>query len=513
MRHFGEILKETGEFGLFQKLLLAALCGISASCAFGIASLVFTGLSFPHHCNTNWILELGPNLTQERQRNLTLPVNDDGLFENCRMLKPVDWDLETIEVYGINSTTECINGWDYEVPAGCASIVTEFGLVCSKSGLIQASQSSYMAGFLVGSLVFGSISDRYGRRSAVLICVFVQFLFGAGAAFSPNIYVYMVLRFFHGSSGIIKASLTVFVVEWTDPSKSALFTTMLMIFDALGVMVLPGVAYLFPNWRILHLVLFGPLLLIVVLSYWLLPESARWLMTQGRKEEAQKELMRVARVNGRKIPEHLLTKLEMEALLKKENMLDIFRIPYLRKQTFILGFIWFSISMVYFGLTLNVGSFGQNIYITQLIFGAVEIPSMLSSFVLNQHVGRRISQTAFLFFGGAACLLVLVVPKDLPVVVTVIAVLGKYFVSAAFTTAFVYTAELYPTVLRQNGLGVNSVCARVAGILTPLVRPLEVYHQSLPMMIYGITPIVAGFFCLLLPETIHTDLPDHAELK
>lgn len=42
-----------------------------------------------------------------------------------------------------------------------------------------------------------------------------------------------------------------------------------MIFDALGVMVLPGVAYLFPNWRILHLVLFGPLLLIVVLSYWL----------------------------------------------------------------------------------------------------------------------------------------------------------------------------------------------------------------------------------------------------
>lgn len=71
----------------------------------------------------------------------------------------------------------------------------------------------------------------------------------------------------------------------------------------------------------------------------------------------------------------------------------------------------FSISMVYFGLMLNVGSFGQNIYITQLIFGAVEIPSMLSSLVLNQHVGRRISQTAFLFFGGAACLLVLVVPK------------------------------------------------------------------------------------------------------
>lgn len=119
-------------------------------------------------------------------------------------------------------------------------------------------------------------------------------------------------------------------VEWTDPSKSALFTTMIMIFDALGVMALPAVAYLFPNWRILHLVLFSPLLLIVVLTYRsvasphcgelsltvavdvicfrirLLPESACWLMTQGRKEEAQKELLRVARVNGRKISENLL---------------------------------------------------------------------------------------------------------------------------------------------------------------------------------------------------------------
>lgn len=66
---------------------------------------------------------------------------------------------------------------------------------------------------------------------------------------------------------------------------------------------------------------------------------------------------------------------------------------------------------MYFGLSFNVGSFGQNIYITQLIFGAVEIPSILSSFALNQRLGRRISQTGFLLFAGAACLLVLAVPK------------------------------------------------------------------------------------------------------
>lgn len=45
-----------------------------------------------------------------------------------------------------------------------------------------------------------------------------------------------------------------------------------------------------------------------VFSFRLLPESARWLMTRGKKEEVQKELLRAARVNGRKIPQNLLDK-------------------------------------------------------------------------------------------------------------------------------------------------------------------------------------------------------------
>lgn len=66
---------------------------------------------------------------------------------------------------------------------------------------------------------------------------------------------------------------------------------------------------------------------------------------------------------------------------------------------------------------------------------------------------------------------------------------------------------------RQNGLGLNSMCARVAGILAPLVRLLDVYHYTIPMLIYGIIPIAAGGFCLLLPETCNVELQDHTELR
>lgn len=125
MSNFGQILKEIDTFGLFQKRLVAALCIPSFFLAFDVMVQVFTGVSFPHHCNTDWIVKRAPNLTHARQKNLTIPLNEDGKFESCEMFTPVDWDLEMIEKYGINTTTGCLNGSDFNAPSGASSTVTE----------------------------------------------------------------------------------------------------------------------------------------------------------------------------------------------------------------------------------------------------------------------------------------------------------------------------------------------------------------------------------------------------
>ncbi|XP_069585888.1 solute carrier family 22 member 13-like isoform X2 [Ranitomeya imitator] len=437
MTDFGEILKNVGEFGRFQKFLVFMLCFLNFFNAFYMFGQVFMAISVPHHCNTSWILENSPNITEEDQLNLTIPRTEHGSYEQCVMYTPVDWDLESIQRYGLNDSEDCRNGWVYDTSQQKSTLVIEFDLVCHRKEQTELCQSIYMLGLLLGSIIFGHLGDRSGRRPVILISTLLMLAFGLGAAFVAEFYVFMVLRCFVGiaMAGILINNV-VLVAEWVGPSQRAYATITGHVCFAIGLMVLAGIGYAIRNWRLLQIACAAPTALLVF-------------------------------------------------------------------------YIWFANSLVYYGLSLNVGSFGLNIYLTQLIFGAVEIPARIGSMFTAQFFGRRLSQSLFLLLGGTACLIITAIPKQLSVGITVLAVIGKFATASSYSICYIYAAELFPTIIRQNGVGLCSMTARLAGIIAPLISLLDKYHPAIPMAIYGSGPIIGGLFCFLLPETLGKNLQDH----
>ncbi|NXL30147.1 S22AD protein, partial [Glaucidium brasilianum] len=502
-----EIWKAVGDFGPFQKCLVLLTLFPCLSVAFHQFCQLFMVPHVPHHCDTSWIRAIGPNLTEEEQLNLTLPRDVDGTYEQCSMYSPVDSDLGSIMAYGLNATEKCSSGWVYP-SAQQPSLLTEFDLVCDRKDLNDISQSIYMVGLLLGAMIFGPLSDRIGRRPVILISIFLQGLFGVGIAFVPHFYVYMAFRCVVGASvSGITMTILALATEWVGVSSRPKAVLISHCFFAIGQMILAGLSYGIRNWRLLEIAGSAPVF-VLFFYIWVLPESARWLVTKGRIEETKKVLQKAASINKRTIPPGLLEQLKPETQTKSGSILDLFRKKHLRKVTLIMSCTWFVNSLVYYGLSLNVTNFGLDIYLTQLAFGAVEIPARVSCIFMLQWFGRKKSQAVLLLLSGLVCLIITGISEDQPVATTVLAIIGKFTASASFSTSYVYSAELFPTVIRQTGVGLCSMSARVAGIMAPLIRLLGQYHRAIPMAIFGSVPVVGGLLCFLLPETRGTDLVD-----
>ncbi|XP_066530855.1 solute carrier family 22 member 13 [Hoplias malabaricus] len=488
--NFEQLLVIAGGFGRFQKTLYVWICLPQILLAFHMMVSVFTSATPPHRCLSR------ADALQLQLANLSDPRATDH-ERSCRA-----------KTAGNQSVSECEAGWAYSHDVFETTTVTEWDLVCDRASLNNIGSSIYMLGLLIGAVLFGAMADRFGRRFALLLSLALQTVFGVAAAFSPNFLVYVILRFFIGTtiSGII---INAFVLgtEWTSTKRRMLAGIFTDYFFGFGYMLLAGMAYFIRDWRKLQVAISAPGFLFIF-YIWVLPHSARWLLMNDRKEEAIVLLRRAAMVNGRPFPPTVqLDKGDVMQGQSQHSAADLFRTPEMRKRALILFYIWFVNVLVYYGLSLGVSDLGTDLYLTQFLFGLVEIPAR-SLVLLVLPCSRRLPLSIFLFIGGGACLLMLAIPADYPYIQTILAMTGKFGITASFAIIYIYSAELFPTVLRQTGIGVSSMFARIGGVLAPMINLLRQQNPVVPVLIFGSTPLLGAALALALPETANKPLPD-----
>ncbi|KAM8839485.1 solute carrier family 22 member 13-like [Synchiropus picturatus] len=146
---------------------------------------------------------------------------------------------------------------------------------------------------------------------------------------------------------------------------------------------------------------------VVAIYIWFVPESARWLLYRGRTEEAQVLLARVAAINKRPFPAALLTKISVKDQVQESRTTVFFRSSVLRRNLLVITFAWFSGSLTYYCFSFNMGNFGLNIFLTQLIFGLTELPVHILGIWLLEAVGRKMSLMGTLLTAGFLCFMML----------------------------------------------------------------------------------------------------------
>ncbi|XP_037696347.1 solute carrier family 22 member 11 isoform X2 [Choloepus didactylus] len=214
---------------------------------------------------------------------------------------------------------------------------------------------------------------------------------------------------------------------------------------------------------------------------------------------------------SQKDTDHRASSMEEELATAKtqQSVLDLFRVPVLRWRTYSLLVVSFVQFMSYYGLVLDLQSLGRDIFLLQVLFGAVDFVGRFFVPLGLRCFGRRKAIASALFLSGVSILANVLVPEDLQTLRVAFAVLGKGGFAINFTCYSVYLSEVFPTSLRVTANGLLHSVGRAGAVLGPLIRLTGQTLPLLPSLIYGILPITSGFIVLLfLPETQGLPLPD-----
>jgi putative MFS transporter len=387
----------------------------------------------------------------------------------------------------------------------------DFNLSSGQAGLVV---SSTFLGMLIGAWFWGTLSDRIGRRTGFQITIAIFAIFGLLSAFAPNAYWLAFLRMMtgFGLGGALPLDFSLFA-EYLPRKNRGRWLVLLESFWGVGTLAAAGLAWILVptlGWRYL-LATSAVAALFVLWVRMRVPESPRWLMTQGREPEARAILNQVARENGAATIDEPLTIPPPAPAVGPRDLLR----PRLRRVTLTNWAAWFLLAFSYYGIfvwlpTILRDEYGFiSSYAWVFFLVAVQMPGYFSAAWLVEKWGRKPTLATYLGASAIATFL-WAMAEDSAVLIFIAAALMSFFTLGAFAVLYTYTPETYPTTLRTTGMGSASGWARVGGFIAPYTGGLLIdVSLVLALSVFALAfAINAGVIAIFAQETKDRDLAD-----
>ena len=373
-----------------------------------------------------------------------------------------------------------------------------------------------LIGYLVGSLVIGTLADRYGRFRLLILTILLTAVGSFGDAAAPGIATLTVFRFITGMGvGADLNLVSTYVGELAPAAQRGRISVLTFLFGILGQAVTPFVALgLVPNlyigWRLLF-VIGGVIAAIGLAGRLELPESPRWLVLHGHVDEADRLVTRMeetARDRVGELPDP--DPAAADVSLRGFPTRFLFRLPYARRLALFvpMWFFWYIGNYGFLGDAAQLyKNQGLSAGILYLAIGAIGYPvGALLMMAAVERVERR-----WLIFGAT-----LVWLAGMLMVGTAagegIVIGGSFLASLALGSylqaAYTYTAESYPTRARASGFAFSDGIGHLGGVVGAVVLPILVTDLSFfaGFAIIGVTGLVAGGFAAFGPSSTRQSL-------
>ncbi|CAJ0935959.1 unnamed protein product, partial [Mesorhabditis belari] len=402
------------------------------------------------------------------------------------------------------------------------SVNVEFELLCGDAGKVKDSTSYQMVGYLIGSLVWGQVSDVFGRRWPMLITLLINGVIGVGSAFAPTLFLFTVLRTL--VCIVFTGHLVISMVYFCEifPSKHRLWLAFVLNWSP-NLIIVAGIAWLCGDWRSFSLVI-NALCFVAAAIMWYCSESPHYLLRRGRVNDAMEAVKRIYRIDRAELDEKELERVfdkerEQLALIPKES----FSFPHLFCTWKLAGYTWavflsyFSASLVNYALLFNMETMSGSVYVNTFFMGLFRLLINLCSAGADlsfEWLGRKTAHKFFCLYAGGTLIIALV--ADLmglnnawESVIRFMLLSTASMVCQMYAVVSVVCNEVFPTPIRNVAYAMTQLSESSATIVAPQLYQLSVLGSWVPLVVM-IVLVFGDFlsFHFAIPESKGKPLAD-----
>ncbi|MDO8930552.1 MAG: sugar porter family MFS transporter, partial [Bacteroidota bacterium] len=394
-------------------------------------------------------------------------------------------------------------GFDTAVISGTINFIQPyFGL--SEAGL-GWTVSSLLFGCIAGVFMAGKAGDHYGRKKVLMVAALLFFISAVGSASAHSLVFFLVARILGGLAvGVASILSPMYIAELAPAKYRGTLVSLNQLAIVIGILVAFFSNYLLVdtgenNWRWMLLVMAAPAVLLFF-SLFLVPESPRWLVAQGRSMEALNVLMKTS---GKENAVDELFEITSTLDVLDESKFSDLLAPKIKPLLFI-GIILAVFQQItgintimYYApkIFANVGQSNDSALFQTILIGGTNLIFTLVAMVLIDRLGRKLliiigSTGMMLTLAGLSALYFTNQTSGVLVLVFILGYIA-FFAASLGPALWVVAAELFPNRLRSKGMSIAIVSLWIACTVVTIVFPIMLEKLS-----GGITFLIFALICL-----------------